>query len=235
MTRFCTVLGWHCWFTVRVSSMLANIIITLMDCPRSGCLREPECTHAPSSPSLLSWRLSQLRNQEESLSTFTNPPSSRQDWEPSKASVLQHWVQASSSWTPSGQCTWAIASLPLIERQDRGSLFYTLSPNLIFLLLLILTMSINYRHLMWPDTILKHLTRIISLPRKPFEAGTMVPPILRGGKNQTQRLSNLLKVKQPRSQEARIRAQTTSLSAHSPYTSSYKRTARFQGSKSQAS
>lgn len=87
---------------------------------------------------------------------------------------------------------------------------------------------------MLPDTILKHLTRIISLPQKPFEAGTTVLPILRIGKTETQSLSNLLKVKQPTSHEARIQTQAISLRAHSPYTSSYKHTARFQGSKLQA-
>lgn len=95
-------------------------------------------------------------------------------------------------------------------------------------------MPINYRTLNETRRHSKALYKDHLITTETFEAGTTVLLILRAGETETQRLSNLLKVKQPTSHEARIQTQAISLRAHSPYASSHKRTARFQGSKSQA-
>lgn len=68
-----------------------------------------------------------------------------------------------------------------------------------------------------PDTVLKYFYRdhLISFPQL-FEARTTVIPFCRGGKTETERLSNLLKVTQPIRHEAWIQTQTESFSSHAP-------------------
>lgn len=95
-------------------------------------------------------------------------------------------------------------------------------------------MPINYRTLNVTRHHSKALYEDHLVATESSEAGTTVLLILRAGETESQRISNLLKVKEPTSHEARIQTQAISLRPHSPYASSHKRTARFQGSKSQA-